>query len=235
VTHVPYGELDAVRSALGPDVAAILVEPIQGEGGVLPAPPGFLGSLRKLADANGAFLIADEIQTGVGRTGAFLSVQREGVTPDIVALAKGLGGGVPIGAMLCRSELDKALPPGSHGSTFGGNPLASAAALAVLDVLERDQLMERAQGLGELLAAGLARVRQRHPAKVAASRGAGLLQALVLADALDARMVLGRLQDAGLLVTIAGGQALRFSPPLVVSEAELGEALAILERVLEAV
>jgi len=235
VTHVPYGEVDAVRSALGPDVAAILVEPIQGEGGVLPAPPGFLGSLRKLADANGAFLIADEIQTGVGRTGAFLSVQREGITPDIVALAKGLGGGVPIGAMLCRSELDKALPPGSHGSTFGGNPLASAAALAVLDVLERDQLMERAQGLGELLAAGLARVRQRHPAKVAASRGAGLLQALVLADALDARMVLGRLQDAGLLVTIAGGQALRFSPPLVVSEAEIGEALAILERVLEAV
>lgn len=234
-THVPYGDADAVQAALGSDVAAILVEPIQGEAGVLPAPPGFLRSLREIANTHGSFLIADEIQTGLGRTGAFLGFQREAVVPDVVALAKGLAGGVPIGAMLCRPELAKALPPGSHGSTFGGNPLASAAALAVLETLQNEALIERAAGLGEILAAGLARICARHPGKVSASRGVGLLQALVIADGIDARDVLGRLQEAGLLVTLAGERALRFSPALITTEAEIGEALALLERVLGAV
>lgn len=234
VTHVPYGDADAVETAFGPDVAAIVVEPVQGEGGVLPAPAGFLAKLRRIADAHGAFLIADEIQTGVGRTGAFLACQREGVVPDVVALAKGLGGGVPIGAMLCRDTLAAALPPGSHGSTFGGNPLASAAALAVLDTLEREQLIPAAQRRGELLAEGLRRIAERHRNLVVETRGVGLLQALVLADHVDARALLGRFQEVGLLLTIAGGQALRFSPPLVVTEAEIHEALTIVERVLEA-
>src|SRR5262249_41270562 len=177
-------------------------------------PSGFLPKLRKIADAAGAFLIADEIQTGIGRTGTFLASQREGVAPDVVALAKGLGGGVPIGAMLCQSKLEKALPPGSHGSTFGGNPLASAAGLAVLETLERDRLIEGAEQKGDVRRAGLRRIAERHSKRVATSRGTGLLQALVLADDVDARAVLVRMQEAGLLVTIAGGQALRYSPPL---------------------
>jgi acetylornithine/N-succinyldiaminopimelate aminotransferase len=136
VTHVPYGDVARVRQEMGPDVAGILVEAVQGEGGVLPAPAGFLQALRDVADEAGALLLADEIQTGVGRTGTFLGFEQDGVKADVVALAKGLGGGVPIGAMLCRASLAEALPPGSHGSTFGGNPLASAEELAVLEVLE---------------------------------------------------------------------------------------------------
>jgi acetylornithine/N-succinyldiaminopimelate aminotransferase len=141
VTHVPYGDIASVKAKLDERVCAILVEPIQGEGGVLPAPVGFLEQLRELTIEHGILLLADEIQTGVGRTGRFLACEHAGVVPDAVALAKALAGGVPIGAMLCREHLAGALPPGSHGSTFGGNPLASAAALAVLDVLEKEQLL----------------------------------------------------------------------------------------------
>jgi acetylornithine/N-succinyldiaminopimelate aminotransferase len=234
VTHVAYGDAGAVAAAMAGDVAAILVEPVQGEGGVLPAPPGFLRELRALADRHGALLIADEIQTGVGRTGAFLAVEHDAVRPDVVVLAKGLGGGVPIGAMLCRTALEGALPPGSHGSTFGGNALASAAALAVLETLESEGLLARAHTLGERLSAGLARLGARFASLVETTRGKGLLQALVLKPEIDARALLGELQQAGLLVTIAGGQALRFSPPLTVSEPEIDEALGITERVLAA-
>lgn len=235
VTHVPYGDVAAVAAQMAPDVAAILVEPVQGEGGVLPAPAGFLGELRRLCDQHGALLVADEIQTGIGRTGAFLGVDHDGVKPDVVALAKGLGGGIPIGAMLCRESLSGALPPGSHGSTFGGNPLASAAALAVLDTIDSEKLMERTQARGERLSAGLAKVRERHPKLVSTVRGRGLLQAAVLNADVDARAVLGKLQDAGLLVTIAGAQALRFSPPLVVTEAQIDEAVDLLDRALAGV
>jgi acetylornithine/N-succinyldiaminopimelate aminotransferase len=234
VTHVPYGNADAVRAAMGPDVAALLAEPVQGEGGVQPAPPGFLAELRKIADANGSLLILDEIQTGLGRTGTFLASEFDGVRADVVALAKGLGGGVPIGAMLCREQLSSALPPGSHGSTFGGNPLASAAALAVLETVEREGLMEAATEKGKRLSHGLSELANRHRGRVAGHRGRGLLQALLLADEAEARPVLGKLQEAGLLLTLAGSQALRFSPPLVVSEAEIDEALAIVGRVLAA-
>jgi acetylornithine/N-succinyldiaminopimelate aminotransferase len=230
VTHVGFGDVDAVRRAMGPDVAGILVEPVQGEGGVLPAPPGFLRELRALADAHGALLLADEVQTGIGRTGTFLAFQGEGVQPDVVALAKALGGGVPIGAMVCKRFLEEALPPGSHGSTFGGNPLASAAALAVLDVLENDGLMSQVKQRGEELSALLAKLAVKFPKLVECSRGRGLLQALVLREGVDARKVMSFLQEAGVLLTIAGGQALRFSPPLIVTKAELEEAATILER-----
>ncbi len=233
VSHVPYGNVNAVRDVMASDVAAILVEPVQGEGGVLPAPPGFLAELRHLTTQHGALLIADEIQTGVGRTGTFLGIEHDGVKPDVVALAKGLGGGVPIGAMLCREALSQALPPGSHGSTFGGNPLASAAALAVLETLDKEDLLKHAEVRGARLAQGLAEIAARHPRLVASCRGRGLLQAAVLADNVDPRALLAKLQDAGLLVTIAGAQALRFSPPLVVTDAEIHEALQIFERVLE--
>ena len=232
VTHVAYGDAEAVRRAMGPDVAGILVEPVQGEGGVLSPPPGFLRELRAIADSQGALLLADEVQTGVGRTGKFLAFEHEGIQADVVALAKALGGGVPIGAMMCKKFLEEALPPGSHGSTFGGNPLASAAALAVLDVLENDGLLEHVNQRGEELSALLAGTAAKFPKLVESVRGRGLLQALVLREGVDARKVLGTLQESGVLVTIAGGQALRFSPPLVVTRSELEEGVALLERAL---
>ncbi|MFO0564266.1 MAG: acetylornithine transaminase [Polyangiaceae bacterium] len=232
VTHVPYGDAGAVRAAMGPDVAGILFEPVQGEGGVLPAPPGFMAELRKIADEHGALLLADEIQTGIGRTGSFLAVAKDGVVPDAVALAKGLAGGVPIGAMLCGAHLAGVLPPGSHGSTFGGNPLASAAALAVLGALEDEKLMDNVKARSLELAAGLAELAKKHEKLIATSRGSGLLQALVLKDGVDPRSILERLREAGLLVSIAGASSLRFSPPLVIREAEVREALGIVDRIL---
>jgi acetylornithine/N-succinyldiaminopimelate aminotransferase len=232
VTHVAYGDLEAVRQAMGPDVAGILVEPVQGEGGVLPAPPGFLRGLRALADSHGALLLADEVQTGIGRTGTFLAFQGEGVVADVVALAKALGGGVPIGAMVCKKFLEEALPPGSHGSTFGGNPLASAAALAVLDVLENDGLIASVKQRGEELTSLLAKTAAKFPKLVECARGRGLLQALVLREGVDARKVMTAVQESGVLLTIAGGQALRFSPPLIVTKSEIEEAVSLLERAL---
>ncbi len=232
VTHVPYGDAGAVRAALGPDVAAILVEPVQGEGGVLPAPEGFLVELRAIADEHGVLLLVDEIQTGIGRTGRFLACQHDAVVPDALTLAKALGGGVPIGAMLCRGHLADVLPPGSHGSTFGGNPLACAAALAVLDALEAEKLIEAAAQKGEHLSARLGELVRRHGRSVEQARGRGLLQALVLKEAIDARDVLARLREAGLLLTIAGGRALRFSPALTVEVERIDEGIGILDRVL---
>jgi acetylornithine/N-succinyldiaminopimelate aminotransferase len=234
VTHVPFGDVARVRQEMGPDVAGILVEAVQGEGGVLPAPAGFLQALREIVDEAGALLLGDEIQTGVGRTGKFLGFEHDGVKPDVIALAKGLGGGVPIGAMLCRAELSEALPPGSHGSTFGGNPLASAAALAVLSVIEEERLLDNVNARGAELAARLGALVAKYPKLAASTRGRGLLQALVLRDDVDARAVLGKLQDAGVLVTIAGGQALRISPPLNITSDELGAALDVVDRVLGA-
>jgi acetylornithine/N-succinyldiaminopimelate aminotransferase len=231
-THVDYGDLDAVKRAFGPRTAGVIVEPVQGEGGVLPAPPGFLGGLRALCDQAGALLILDEIQTGVGRTGTFLASTTAGVRPDVLALAKGLGGGIPIGSMLTRAELAEALPPGSHGSTFGGNPLASAAALAVLRTLERDKVLEHVQSVGPELARGLAGLSQKHAALVEGTRGSGLLQALVLREHVDTRAMLGELSRRGLLLSIAGGRALRFSPPLVVTRAVLEEAIGVLDATL---
>lgn len=231
VVHAPYGDLTRVAELLSDKVAGVVVEPVQGEGGVVPAPPGFLKGLRELCDKSGALLIADEIQTGVGRTGKFLAFDHEGVRPDLVALAKALGGGFPIGAMLCRSGLEKVLPPGSHGTTFGGNPLASAAALAVLSVVEEEGLVERAALLGQKLAASLAALASKH-ASVTSARGKGLLQGLVLTDPTQGPHFVSALREAGLLVTFAGGVALRITPPLNITEAELSEGLQILDTVL---
>lgn len=232
VTHVPYGDLDAVRAAMGPDVAAILVEPVLGEGGVVPAPAGFLAGLRALADEHGALLLADEIQTGVGRTGRFLGHEHDGVRVDALSLAKGLGGGFPIGAMLCRESLSAALPPGTHGSTYGGNALASAAALSVLAILDAEGLVARADEQGEALSRGLAAIAARMPEKVELERGRGLLRALVLRGTPDLRALSGRLRERGLLVTVAGERALRFTPPLIVTAPQLAEALSVVEAVL---
>jgi len=232
VTHLPYGDVAAVKRAMGPDVAAIIVEPVQGEGGVVPAPPGFLAALRSIADESGALLLLDEVQTGVGRTGTFLACEGAGVAGDAIALAKGLGAGFPIGAMLCKEKLAGALPAGSHGSTFGGNALASTAALTVLAVLDEEGLVEGALKKGEFLSQSLSAVCARHGDLVGPERGAGLLRAVPLRAGLEPRSVLGALRDKGLLLIVAGDSALRICPPLVVSEAELAEGVRILDEVL---
>ena len=232
VTHVPFGDLAAVEQQMGPDVAGVIVETVQGEGGVLPAPAGFLEGLRELTQRFGCLLMIDEIQTGVGRTGRFLGIHHYDVQPDAISMAKALGGGVPIGAMLCREEFAGALPPGSHGSTFGGNPLASSVALAVLDEVEARGLVAHSAQVGQYLHERLADFRMRY-ASVVSARGQGLLQALVLDDSVDAREVVTKLREAGVLVTVAGGQALRFSPPLIITREQLDEGLASLGTVLE--
>jgi len=232
IEHVDYGDLEAVAARMGPDVASIHVEPLQGEGGVLPAPDGFLQGLRSLCDEHGALLMLDEVQVGIGRTGKLLGAEHSGVRADAIALAKGLGGGVPIGAMLLREHLADSLPPGAHGSTFGGNPLASAAARTVLRVVQRDRLVERAAVIGARLASGLSQVAAAHPAKCVEERGLGLLRAIVLQDGIVARDVLPLARENGLLITAAGPSAVRFTPPLVVSEAEIDEAIERIDATL---
>ncbi len=232
ITHVAYGDLEAVKAQMGPDVAGIFVETVQGEGGVLPAPKGFLEGLRSVCDEHGALLLIDEVQTGVGRTGKWLGSEHSGVKADVISLAKGLGGGFPIGAMLVREEFSGALPPGTHGSTFGGNALASASARTVLRVVAEEALVENAHHRGERLSRGLQELHVRFPLVCKPERGIGLLRALPLADGLDGRTVLSALQRRGLLLTLAGANALRFTPPLVATDADVEEALTMVADVL---
>jgi acetylornithine/N-succinyldiaminopimelate aminotransferase len=237
VTHVPYGDVEAVERAMGPDVCAVIVEAVQGEGGVNVAPPGFLENLRAVVDRHGALLLVDEVQTGIGRLGRLLASEGSRAKPDALALAKGLGGGFPIGAMLTTERLAGALPPGTHGSTFGGNALASAAALAVLRILDEEALIEGAVTKGEALSAMLRRLCAELPEACAGVRGEGLLRGLVLQPGLGltARDILPRVQEAGVLLTAAGESVLRFSPPLVVTVQELEEGVRILHGVLSSV
>jgi acetylornithine/N-succinyldiaminopimelate aminotransferase len=230
--QVAFGNLNEVRAKIGPETAAILIEPVQGEGGMRAADAQFLKDLRTVCDEYGLLLMFDEVQCGMGRTGRLFAHEWAGVTPDIMTSAKAIGGGYPLGACLATAKVAAAFGHGSHGSTFGGNPLASAAALAVLDVLEQDQLLDKVQERGRQLAEQLSLLQRKYPTLVATSRGRGLLQALVLKDGVDARALLGKLQDGGVLLTIAGGQALRFTPPLTITPAELGSALEVVDRVL---
>lgn len=232
VTHVDYGNAAHVRAAMGPDVAGIIVEPILGEGGVVPPPPGFLSQLRQIADEHGALLMLDEVQTGLGRTGRWFGFEEEGVLGDAMSLAKGLGGGFPIGALVLREKLSGALSAGTHGSTFGGNALASAAARTVLAVLEEDKLVEAAHARGETLRRGLARIALKYPSICSGERGRGLLRGLCLLPSVDARVALAKIRDRGVLLTIAGANVLRFTPPLIISDAQLEEALAEVDAAL---
>jgi acetylornithine/N-succinyldiaminopimelate aminotransferase len=232
VTHVPYGDVAAVAAALGPDVAAVIVEPVQGEGGVTPAPAGFLRELRALCDAAGALLLLDEVQTGIGRLGSWFGYQEAGIEPDAVALAKGLGGGFPVGALLTRNAFSGALPPGTHGSTFGGNPLGAAAILSVLAIIEEEELVAGARRKGRLLAEGLASIVRDFPAVCESTRGQGLLQGLVLRPGFLARDVVGRAFAMGYLIIGAGERVLRYAPPLVITEAQLEEGLDATRRLI---
>lgn len=236
VTHVPYGDLNAVVAAMekngGGDVAAIIVETVQGEGGVLPASKEFLLGLREIATKAGSLVLVDEVQTGMGRTGSLFGFQTAGVKPDAVSLAKGLAGGFPIGGMLTTAELAGALPPGTHGSTFGGNPLACAAALAVLEILDEENIVEQVAEKGAYLANRLGELVTAFPSVCESTRGQGLLRGLVLRPGFVAREILPKLLERGLLVTAAGDRVLRFTPPLVVSLEELGRAVDCTREVL---
>lgn len=232
IVHVAYGDLDAVKRALTDDVAAINVEPIQGEGGVFPAPAGFLKGLREACDTSGALLLLDEVQTGIGRTGHFLASDGAGVKGDVVALAKGVGGGFPVGVMLTREKYAGALPPGTHGTTFGGNPLACAAILSVLEILDDEKLIEGARTKGERLGAGLRSIAADHPAVCETARGEGLLWGLVLKPGFVARDVLPKVIAHHVLLTGAGERVIRFCPPLTVTEKQIDEGVAALRAVV---
>ena len=225
--HVPYGDVDALVSAVSaPDVAAVLLEPVQGEGGVWVAPPGYLRAARRLCDERGVLLMLDEVQTGLGRTGRWFGFQHAGIRPDVVTLAKALGNGVPIGACWAAAEVSAAFVPGDHATTFGGQPLATAAARAVLAVMEAEDVPARAERAGARLRAGL----ERLPG-VRDVRGLGLLLAAELAGRPGPDVALAAL-DAGLLVNAVTPTAIRLAPSLLVTDEEIDEALAILDGVL---
>ncbi len=225
---VPFGDLDAARGALTPDVAAFIVEPIQGEGGVNPAPPGYLAGLRELCDGAGALLIFDEVQTGMGRTGRLYAAEHDGVVPDLMTLGKGLGGGFPVAAFIASESLASTVSIGDHGSTYGGNPLACAAANAVFRVLEQEKLVERAARLGEKLQVRLREFGAEHPALVESVRGRGLLVGCALRDAERAASLPTRAVARGVLVNVTAGRVIRFFPALNIPEDELWQALETL-------
>lgn len=226
--RVPYGDLDAVRAAITPRTAGILFEPIQGEAGVIVPPAGFVSGLRDLCDEHGLLLAADEIQTGLGRTGRWLACDHEGVRADLVILGKALGGGVyPVSAVLSSRELMDVFRPGDHGSTFGGNPLAAAVAKASLEVLADEQLPERAARLGEAL---MARLKAIQSPLIREVRGRGLMIGVDLHG--PARPVCEQLMALGVLCKETHHTTVRLAPPLMISEADLDAAVAKIEQVL---
>jgi acetylornithine/N-succinyldiaminopimelate aminotransferase len=229
--YAPFGDLEAAKDLIGPLTAAVLVEPIQGEGGINDAPEGFLEGLRELCDEHGALLIFDEVQTGVGRTGHLYAYQGMDVIPDVLTTAKGLGGGVPVGAMLAKEEY-AALTPGNHGSTFGGNPLAMAAVKAVLNVVNDPTFLAEVRFKGAILKSALQLIARRVPE--AEVRGEGLLLALDLKDPELAKEVFERCLESGVLVNVIGVTTIRLAPPLTVTRTEIRHALDSLRGAVEA-
>ncbi|WP_232004802.1 acetylornithine transaminase [Mycobacterium sp. ACS1612] len=229
VVHVPYGDTEALAAAVDDTTAAVFLEPIMGEGGVVVPPAGYLVAAREITAEHGALLVLDEVQTGMGRTGAFFAHQHDGITPDIVTLAKGLGGGLPIGACLAIGATADLLTPGLHGSTFGGNPVCTAAANAVLKVLADDDLIGRADVLGKTLSHGIEEL--GHPL-VGHVRGKGLLQGIVL-TAEVAKPVEAAAREAGFLVNAAATDVIRLAPPLVVTDEQIDGFLKALPGVLD--
>lgn len=231
-TFVPYADVAAAKQAMGDDVAAVIVEPIQGEGGVVPAPSGYLQELRSLCDENGALLILDEIQTGIGRTGRWLALEHSGVVPDVLTLGKGLGGGVPIAAFMATDDVMATMQPGDHGGTYAGNLLTCRAALAVLDVIERDGLVDRAARLGAQVSARLGALAEQQADVVDSVRGVGLLLGLVLKRPEDAARFHAEARERGVLVSLTAERVLRLFPALNIPEEELDRSLDVLESVV---
>jgi predicted acetylornithine/succinylornithine family transaminase len=232
VRHVPYGDLAALEQVVSERTAAVVLEPIQGEGGVIAASDDYLKAARKLCDERGALLMLDEVQTCYGRTGRFLGREHSGVMPDACALAKGMASGFPLGAIAVSEPLAHALPPGSHASTFGGNPLACAAGLAVLAIFDDEQLVQNAERVGQHLGARLGELAADLPT-VSDARGRGLLRGIKLAAGVNPAAMLAAIRERGVLLSLAGADVLRFTPPLCVTAAEIDEGIAIVRQVLE--
>ncbi|MFI8609196.1 aspartate aminotransferase family protein [Pseudomonas sp. AOB-7] len=233
ITHVPYNDLEALKAAISDKTCAVVLEPIQGEGGVLPADQAYLEGARALCDAHNALLVFDEVQSGMGRSGELFAYMHYGVTPDILSSAKSLGGGFPIGAMLTTSELAKHLTVGTHGTTYGGNPLACAVAEAVVDVINTPEVLAGVKAKHQRFAAKLSELGERF-GMFTQVRGLGLLLGCVLSDAWKgkAKAILDAAAGEGLMVLQAGPDVVRFAPSLVVEDADIDEGLARFERAL---
>ena len=226
--QVPFSDLEATKRAVTAETAAILIEPIMGEGGVRVVAPAFLRALRELCDQNGLLLVFDEVQTGMGRTGELFAYQRACVAPDVMALAKALGGGFPVGACLATREAAKGMTTGTHGSTFGGNPLAMSVANAVLDVMLEPGFLDRVRQTGLLFKQRLAQIKDSYPSLIAEVRGEGLL--VGLRATVPVAELVTALRDEKMITVPSGDNVVRLLPPLIVSEQEIGEAIARLDR-----
>ncbi len=232
--HVAYGNLNELKAAVTPETGGILVEPIQGEGGYRPAPEGYLKGLRQIADEYGLLLMLDEVQCGNGRTGKLFAYELEGVEPDIVATAKGMGGGFPVGACLAREDAAQGMTAGTHGSTYGGNPLAMAVANAVLDVILEPGFLDRVQAAGEQFRTALDGLAAAHPETFVEARGVGLMMGLKCVDAIPSRDFVAALRDVGLLTVAAGDNVVRFAPPLIIDQSHIDEAAGMIEAAVGA-
>src|SRR3569623_3518266 len=236
VEHIPYGDLEAAAKALEPrEACCIIVEPIQAEGGIVVPPPGYLAGLRRLCDDTGTILIFDAVQTGLGRTGKWFGHEHDDVTPDVMTLAKGLGGGVPIGAVAMTEQAAQGLTQAAggavpHATTCGGNPLACAAAIAVLEIIESEGLLDRVTQAGEYLGGKLTELTKEFPGHVTGTRGRGLLRGIVVAGTPAA--VTARAREKGMLLSVAGSNVVRIAPPYIVERPQLAEAVSILRSVL---
>jgi acetylornithine aminotransferase len=225
---VPFNDPEALRGKLNPTVGAVLLEPIQGEGGIVCPDPGYLATVRQLCDENGALMILDEIQTGMGRTGKLFAYEHEGVVPDIMTLAKALGNGLPIGAMLAREGVAQAFGPGSHATTFGGTPIMTAGALAVVKTMEEEALVERAARTGAYFRERLAWLQGRH-ARIVEVRGRGLLLGLKLQE--DGAPLVKACLERGFIINCVQGDVLRFAPPLIIATREIDALIACLDDI----
>lgn len=228
---VPYNDLEAVRAAVTEKTCAVMLELVQGEGGVHPAEEPFVKGLRQLCDEHGLLLLVDEIQTGIGRTGTWFAFQQYGIKPDAISLAKALGNGFPIGAVVATEEAAQAFAPGTHGTTFGGNPLAMTAAIATLETMEEERVLERVGGLHRQLVSGLEKLRAEYPGKVTAVRGKGLL--LGVEVTVPASSVVDYAREKGVLVLLAGPQVVRLLPSFVTTEEEVNRVIAVLGEAVE--
>ena len=233
--HVPFGNLNALRDKLGPNVAAVMIEPIQGEGGARQVPDGYLLGVRAAADEYGALVIADEVQAGIGRTGQLFSYEYSGIKPDIVALAKGLAGGFPIGAVIASRAVGDSMTPGTHGSTFGGNPLAMAAAKAVLEILSGDGFLTEVRCRAAYLDKLLVGLQTQFPKIISELRGRGFLRGIKLRGTIDLASLVKTLRDDCLLTVPAADNTLRLLPPLTISHEEIDLAVAKLKLALKAI
>jgi acetylornithine/N-succinyldiaminopimelate aminotransferase len=227
--YVPFGDIEAMRAAAGSATCAVMLEPVQGEGGVNVPPPGYLKAVRDLCDEMGMLLVFDEVQVGCGRTGTLFAYEQEGVAPDILTLAKALAGGPPIGAMVTTETLARTLGPGTHGSTFGGNPLMTAAALAAMRTMLEDGVLDNCVAMGDYLRSRLEELQSRY-SFIASVRGRGLILGMELT--IDGGEIVKEALRRGLLINVTAGKVLRFVPPLIVTREEIDEAMTVLDGIL---